>query len=84
MIVNEKIVNLNSREVKLPPMTIFHFKYSLRPFLLVEKDFEDIFVDLTMGAAYSWDQLIDNDLYFYEDETDEDFTGIAIIGELKY
>lgn len=88
--MNEKIVNIYFDEPALRSTTAFHFMNSLRPFIMVEgpKPGQLLFIDITMGIAYTWDDLFDDDLYFYgadgnaRDDDDDDFYGVAVIGEI--
>lgn len=87
--MNEKIVNIYYD--KLPSTTMFHFMYSLRPFIMVEGPKVNdrlLFIDLTEGYSYRWNDLILHDLHFYgadgkERNADDDkFCGVAVIGEI--
>ena len=79
----EKFINLNRETI--PTMTMFHFQYSLRPFICARGMDDDLyFIDLTEGVVYNWDELGYNDLYFYTKEDDEDFYGVAVIGDINY
>jgi hypothetical protein len=88
--MDEKIVNIYFDEPALPSTTMFHFMYSLRPFIMAEgpKVGEIIFVDLLNNSAYTWDDLALYDLHFYgadgkeRDDDDDEFYGVAVIGEI--
>lgn len=89
--MDEKIVNIYFDEPALPSTTMFHFMYSLRPFIMAEGPRVSdgvIFIDLTNGWAYTWDDLALSDLYFYgadgkeRDDDDDEFYGVAVIGEI--
>lgn len=89
--MDEKIVNIYFDEPALPSTTMFHFMYSLRPFIMAEGPRASdgvIFIDLTNGWAYTWDDLALSDLYFYgadgkeRDDDDDEFYGVAVIGEI--
>lgn len=90
--MDEKIVNIYYNEPVLPSTTMFHFMYSLRPFIMAEgpKNGQIIIVDITMGIAYSLDELSDDsaDFHFYgadgeeRNDDDDEFYGVAVIGEI--
>ena len=81
--MDEQIVDIN--RTAIAPTTVFHFQYSLRPFILVhDPDNDWCFVDLSIGESYQWGDLEYYDLYFYTKENDDDFCGVAIMGEITY
>lgn len=77
-----QIIDLNRTSIS--SMTMFHFKYSLRPFILATMNDNHLFVDLTYGTCIAWEDLQDFDLYFYTKEDDDDFCGVEIIGDINY
>lgn len=64
--------------------TVFHFKNSLRPFISIPLNNEDIFIDLNEWVAYSFDDLEYEGLNFYEKEEDPDFKGVEIDGVVRW
>ena len=89
--MNEKIVNVYHNGTTLPSTTMFHFMYSLRPFIMAEGPMASqiTVVDITMNEAYDLDELFDDsDFCFYgadgkeRDDDDNKFYGVAVIGEI--
>lgn len=89
--MKEKIINVCYDEPALPSTTMFHFMYSLRPFIMVEGPKASdglLFIDITEGYSYRWDDLALYDLHFYgadgkeRDDDDDEFYGVAVIGEI--
>lgn len=89
--MKEKIINVCYDEPALSSTTMFHFMYSLRPFIMVEGPKANdglLFIDITEGYSYRWDDLALYDLYFYgadgkaRDDDDDEFYGVAVIGEI--
>jgi hypothetical protein len=66
--------------------TVFHFKNSLRSFVVVDfiSENKTLFVDLHEGFAYSYDDLEYEGLEFYEKEDDEDFKGVDVVDVIRY
>lgn len=72
------IKDYNRYEVKKGE--VFHFEHSLRPFVLIEGDAEDLFLDLDNWEIFDEDTLHRREcLYFYEKENDEDFCGVDVV-----
>lgn len=67
---------------------VFHFKNSLRPFVVVDSSIGDpLFIDIKEGIAYSFDEVYE-ELNFYtkeneEGEEEEDFLGVEVDGTIK-
>lgn len=89
--MNEKIVNICFSEPALPSTTMFHFMYSLRPFIMAEgpKAGHVVLIDITMNEAYDLDEIFDDsELQCYgadgkeRDDDDNEFYGVAVIGEI--
>lgn len=83
-IENENIIlDWNRHEVEAGD--VFHFNYSLRPFILIfdYSTSEEKFLDIENYEAYSFEELEYQELYFYEDIEDEDFKGVAYVCKLK-
>ena len=88
--MNEKIVNIYFNEPALPSTTMFHFMYSLRPFIMAEgpKAGHVVLIDITMNKAYDLDEIFDDELRCYgadgkeRDDDDDEFYGVAVIGEI--
>ena len=91
--MDEKIVNIYFDEPALPSTTMFHFMYSLRPFIMAEGPLigQITIIDITRNEAYDLDELFDNDnsdFHFYgadgkeRDDDDDEFYGVAVIGEI--
>ena len=78
----EKIIDINRNHIS--PSTVFHFKDNSRPFILVYVDGDNVFIDLSIGEGVLWSELDFYDLYFYTKEDDDDFQGVAVIGEITY
>lgn len=77
------IIDINRNSIS--STTMFHFNYSLRPFILTETlEGDFIFVDLTQNSCFKWEELEFFDLKFYTKEEDENFCGVEIIGEINY
>ncbi len=80
--MKNQIIDINRTDV--PPMVAFHFKNSLKPFILVKNEVEDsIFVNLTENTCFEWENLPFYDLEFYTKENDEDFCGVELFSKLK-
>ena len=65
---------------------VFHFKNSLRPFIVIfdnETD-RDKFLDLSEMFAYSIDELNFEGLAFYTREDDPDFMGVEVDGFIDW
>lgn len=80
----EKIINIKRPDmpgtVNIPTGTIFHFDHSLRPFMAVTDGLGNpLFIDLENAVAMGWDELIYDNLFFYEEEDNDDFLGVAVI-----
>lgn len=90
--MNEKIVNIYYDEPALPSTTMFHFMYSLRPFIMAEgpQVGQITVIDITMNEAYILDEQFfdDRDFCFYgadgkeRDDDDDEFYGVAVISEI--
>ncbi len=89
--MDEKIINVYSNKPVLSSTIMFHFMYSLRPFIMVEGPKASdglLFIDITEGYSYRWDDLALYDLHFYgadgkaRDDDDDEFYGVAVIGEI--
>ena len=90
--MNEKIVNIYFDERALPSTTMFHFMYSLRPFIMAEgpRVGEFVLIDINGGCAYTLDEILDGDFDFSfygadgkeRDDDDDEFYGVAVIGEI--
>ena len=82
--LDEKIITVKTNY--FPPV-IFHFKYSLRPFILTEDGLGNkLFIDLDNFRAMTWDE-VEWEMLFYDnpDNPDEEnFCGVAVIGEFRY
>ena len=80
--MTEKIVDINRKNIFTTMM--FHFKNSLRPFICsyLFSNGDMVFVDIKEGFVYQMDELENHYLEFYRDEEDDDFLGVAIIGEI--
>ena len=77
------IVDWNRKAVKSGQ--VFHFKNSLRPFVEVKDTSDDFyFLDCNEMKIYTFDELEYEGLDFYTDETDDDFKGVEIDGEIKW
>jgi len=64
---------------------VFHFKNSLRPFITVQDTYgEHLFLDLNEKVIYSLDALEYDNLFFYDNEDDEDFMGVEIGGKVDW
>ena len=72
--------------VKVPVDAVFHFKNSLRPFILVNNNetVEDLFIDINQMYVYTLDELESEGLEFYTKEDDKDFLGVEIDGKIKW
>jgi hypothetical protein len=71
--------------VTLEKKTVFHFKNSLRPFVEVgANDGNYYFLDLNEMRIYSFEELEDEGLKFYEDETDCDYMGVKTDGKIEW
>ena len=63
---------------------VFHFQYSLRPFILVINDStDDLFLDIETWLTYTFDELSYDYLTFYRKEDDPDFLGVDVICTIK-
>ena len=81
--MNEQIIDINRTDIT--PTTVFHFQHSLRPFIhVITLSGDSCFVDLSAGECYGWDDLECYDLNFYSNDEDDDFKGVAIMGEITY
>ena len=70
---------------ELYPMEVFHFKNSLRPFVVIEKNDGDyLFVDINNQMAYSFEELEFEGLEFFQKPNDDDFLGVSVNGILKW
>lgn len=80
----EKIVDINRNDI--PVKTVFHFANNSDPFILSSLDNTFIFVNLKDGVSCEWDEVSRSyyGLEFYTKEDDDDFQGVAIIGEITY
>lgn len=82
--LNEKIITVKTNYF---PPTMFHFRFSLRPFILVEDSMgTQLFVDLDNFRVMTWDE-VENEMVFYgnpDDPDEEDFYGVAIIDKFRY
>ena len=77
------IVNWNDQTLK--PGQVFHFKNSLRPFISVGNANGDYcFLDFDEMTTYTLDELESEGLYFYTDETDDDFMGVELDGRVRW
>lgn len=81
--MEETILNVNKEN--FPPV-MFHFKYSLRPFIKVFDGRGDVqFVDLDNFEVMSFEE-VEWEMLFYDnpDNPDEEnFYGVAVIGEFR-
>ncbi len=78
----KNIKDWNKGEVKTLK-DVFHFKNSLRPFVVVDFSIGDpLFIDIKEGVAYSFDEVYE-ELEFYSKEEDEDFMGVEVDGTIK-
>ena len=62
---------VNKREV-------FHFEHSLRPFIIVEDNGEDVFLNIDTWEIFDFETLENEGLYFYQKKDDEDFKGVEV------
>lgn len=77
------IIDWNRQTLK--PGQVFHFKNSLRPFISVDNTSGDFcFLDFNEMKIYTFDELEYEGLYFYTDETDDDFMGVELDGKIKW
>ena len=65
---------------------VFHFKNSLRPFTAVKNSVsEDFFLDLNEGIFYNFYELLEGEgLRYYENENDDDFIGVEVVGHVEW
>ena len=65
---------------------VFHFQHSLRPFIWVYYQNQDdtLFIDINEDKAYTFCDLEFDELSFYEDEEDEDFYGLDVVGKIEW
>lgn len=65
--------------------TVFHFKNSLRPFVMVD-DLKSglLFLDVDEMTVYNYDDLEHEGLFFYKSEEDEDFMGVEVDGHIEW
>lgn len=89
--MKEKIINIYCDEPALPSTTMFHFMYSLRPFIMAEgpRAGHVVLIDITRNEAYDLYEIFDSSvLQCYgadgkaRDDDDDEFYGVAVIGEI--
>lgn len=65
--------------------TVFHFKCSLRPFVMVNSPESGLlFLDVNEMTVYNYDDLEHEELFFYKSEEDEDFMGVEVDGRIEW
>lgn len=64
--------------------TVFHFKNSLRPFVMgkTSRD-ENAFIDIDKWEVYFFENLDHEGLEFYIKDDDDDFLGVLVDGTVK-
>lgn len=65
---------------------VFHFQNSLRPFIAIKDNaWKNSFLDLNEGISYTLYELLEIEgLRFYEEEDNEDFMDVDVVGRLKW
>ena len=79
-----QIIDINRTHI--PCTTVFRFSNNSHPFIFVDDNCNGLFVDLSNGQCYGWEENIldDYNLHFYTKENDDDFQGVLVLGEITY